>query len=398
MGKRQAPVFKSHEDVIASLLADGLLTEDDITEMVAQAAVDEARALMRKQRLAACQTPTAPKPQRAKKTALPKPAISEPFTPAPPKPAPQPAKTRYHVRNWKAYNQALVNRGSLTLWFDAESIRAWKNEDKNGKVGRDYTFADCAILTMLTLKAVFHLPLRATEGVTRSIVQLAQISLPIPNYSTLSRRACRLEVRLPRARSGEGVHVVVDSSGLKVYGEGEWKVRKHGWSKRRTWSRIHIGVNESSQELLACVVRGNDVSDSEALPEVLEEVDEPLEQVSGDGAYDTQGCYGAIEQRGARAIIPPREHAVVNCGVEWAARNATLERIAEIGRTAWKVETKYHRRSLSETAFSRLKRIFGERLSSRTEEGRTTEGRIWCRALNRMTQLGLPDSYEVAAS
>jgi hypothetical protein len=189
-------------------------------------------------------------------------------------------------------------------------------------------------VTLLTLKAVFHLPLRATEGFSASILQLAQISLPIPDYSTLSRCGCTLEVRIPRARSGDLV---------------------------------------------------------------LEEVDEPLEQISGDGAYDTQGCYGAIEQRGARAIIPPRENAVVNCGVEWTARNATLERIAEIGRTAGKVETGSHRRSLSETAFSRLKRLFGERLSSRTEEGRTREGRIWCRALNRMTQLGLPDSYVVVA-
>jgi hypothetical protein len=214
--------------------------------MVAQAAVDEARALMRKQRQAACQTPTAPEPQRAKKIAPPKPPISQPLTPAPPTPPPQSPKIRYHVRNWKAYNQALVNRGSLTIWLDAESIRAWKNEDKNGKVGRDYTFAATAIVTMLTLKAMFHLPLRATEGFTCSLLQLVQLSLPVPDYSTLSRRARSVEVRLPRVRAGEGVHVVVDASGLKVSGAGEWKVRKHGWSKvgsngppaTRRWSEL----------------------------------------------------------------------------------------------------------------------------------------------------------------
>ena len=396
MAKRERVEPKSREEVVAWLLAHGNMTEDEIAELAAQAAADETRKLIRKQRAASSTPP--PKPSPAKPSRSPKPSITEPLQAVSPSPPADPPKARYRIRNWKAYNQALVQRGSLTIWLDQDMLQSWENQDKNGKVGRDYTYTDTAIETMLTLKAVFHLPLRATEGLTTSIFALAQIKLPTPDYSTLSRRARRLEVSLARQRRGEPLHLVVDSSGLKVYGEGEWKVRKHGWSKHRRWSKIHIGVDEGTQEVVACVVSEADMADCEALPQLLNEVDQALRQVSTDGGYDTEGCYRACEERGAQAVIPPRENAVVNAGPEWAGRNATLERIAAIGRAAWKVESGYHRRSLAETAFFRLKTIFGERLSSRTEEGRAVEGRIRCAALNRMTRLGMPESERVAAA
>jgi hypothetical protein len=266
----------------------------------------------------------------------------------------------------------------------------------NGLPGRDYTYADTAILTMLTLKAVFHLPLRATQGLTASILRLAQIALPVPDYSTLSRRSKTLRVPLPLERR-DARHLVIDSSGLKIYGEGEWKVRQHGWSKRRTWRKIHLGIDETTQEVVACVVTERDIADCEALPQLLEQVSDPLTQVSADGSYDTADVYGAILDREATPVIPPRENAVVNTGPEWAARNTTVARVGEIGRAAWKVEAGYHRRSLAETAMFRLKTLFGARLSSRTLEGQQTEGAIRCAALNRMTRLGLPDSCKVVA-
>jgi hypothetical protein len=238
MAKREVVQRKSREEIIASLLADGIMSEADIAELAAQAAADEARAIMRKQR----QPPAPPKPRTSPPQA-PDPPVVPPLTP-PPEP---PAKDRYRIRNWKAYNQALKQRGSLTIWLEQDTIAAWKNQERNGLPGRDHTYAETAILTILTLKAVFHLPLRATEGLTASILQLARIELPIPDYSTLSRRRKTLEVPLVVERR-EVRHIVVDSSGLKVYGEGEWKVRKHGWSKRRTWRKIHIGVDETTQE------------------------------------------------------------------------------------------------------------------------------------------------------
>jgi len=387
---------RSRAETIASLLAHGL-TEQEIATLAAEDAAAQTHALIRAQQ--------APARSKRSRRALP-PAPSTPPTPpldllpplAPASPPPAPAKERYRIRNWKQYNQALVQRGSLSIWLDQNSISAWLNLEKNGKSGRDYTYADTAILTMLTLKNLFHLPLRATQGLTASILQLAQISLAVPTYSTLSRRAVSLQVRLPRIQPNAPLHVVVDSSGLKVYGEGEWKVRKHGWSKRRRWCKIHIGVDETTQEVVACVVTGRDSGDAEVLPEVLEHIVAPIKQVSVDGAYDTAESYRTIQAHGGIAVIPPRENAVRNEGAEWAARNATLERVAQLGRAGWKEQSGYHRRSLAETAMFRLKTLFGERLSSRREERQRTEGAIRCAALNRMTHLGMPDSYKVAAA
>lgn len=211
------------------LLADGILTKADIAELAAQAAADEARAIMRKQRYP---------PAQANLRTPPQPAPAAPAVPPLTLPPELPAKARYRIRNWKAYNQALVQRGSLTIWIEQDTIAAWKNQERNGLPGHDYTYAETAILTRLTLKAVFHLPLRAIEGLTASLLQLARINLPIPDYSTLSRRRKTLEVPLVVERH-EVRHVVVDSSGLKVYGEGEWKVRKHGYTHvRMRWSTL----------------------------------------------------------------------------------------------------------------------------------------------------------------
>jgi hypothetical protein len=389
MGKRELPPRKSRETIIASLMADNLLTDDEIAELAAQAARDQAHAIIRKQRQATSTT------KRAKPPAAPPapPAASPLPPPTPPSP---PVKQRYRIRNWSAYNRALVERGSLTLWLDQAAIASWTNALPNGLPGRDQTYSDTAILTMLTLKAVFHLPLRATQGLTASLMQLAHIELVVPNYSTLSRRQKGVRVPLLVERR-EARHVVIDSTGLKVYGEGEWKVRQHGWSKRRTWCKIHLGVDETTQEVVACVVTGQKTGDCEVVPELLEQIAEPLIQVSADGAYDTHTVYGALIDRDAIPVIPPRETAVVNTGPEWAARNATVARVAEIGRAAWKVEAGYHRRSLAETAMYRLKTVFGARLSSRSKEGQQTEGAIRCAALNRMTRLGLPESERVVA-
>jgi IS5 family transposase len=311
--------------------------------------------------------------------------------------AAQKKKDRYRVTNWKEYNQALVQRGSLTIWLADDTLQGWQNSLHHGRRGADFTYTDTAIACMLTLKAVYRLPLRQTEGLTQSVFHLAQIGLPIPDYSTLSRRARRLKVRLPRRRYTEPVHLVVDSSGLKIYGEGEWRVRQHGVTKRRTWRKIHLGINEATGEVLACVLTTRDVDDHNTLSELLKQVDEPIEQVSGDGGYDYNAAYQATLQRGARPVFPPRENAALNQWSNWAARNAVVERVREIGRKAWKQESKYHRRSLAETGIFRLKTLFGDRLSARTIERQSTEARIRCAALNRFTHLGMPKSVKIAA-
>lgn len=306
--------------------------------------------------------------------------------PPPPKP-----KDVYRLRNWSAYNAALVQRGGLTVWFDEASIEAWCAQKDPFKVGAPPLYSDTAILCALTLKAVFRLPLRQTEGFVGSLITLLKLSLPVPDYSTLSRRGKTLDVPLGTRQRDEPLHIVVDSTGLKVFGEGEWKVRQHGWAKRRIWRKLHLGVDEATGEIVAQLVTSKEVTDGSVLRSLLEQVDDVVLQVTADGAYDTTDCYSAIEALGALAVIPPDADAR-----DWGsdgARDRVVRRVKEIGRAAWKKESGYHRRSLAEVGMFRMKTIFGPALSARVMENQQTEGAIRCRALNTMTRLGMPDAY-----
>lgn len=328
-------------------------------------------------------------------------------------------KRVYRTRNWKEYNQALVQRGDVTLWIDQAVLDAWLNRERTGQRGASNTYSDLAIETGLTLRAVFHLPLRATQGMLASLLRLLPgttgadatgadaTGAPVraPDYSTLSRRAKTLDVALSRPVSGEPVHLVVDSTGCKIYGEGEWKVRQHGWAKRRTWRKLHLGVDEATGEVLAATLSTNNVGDGEVLPDLLDQVCEPIGQVSGDGGYDQRDCYEAVRQRQEEQAypigtsIPPRRGARIwqhgNTKGERLARDENVRRIREVGRKRWKEESGYHRRSLAETTMMRLKSRFGDKLQSRTLATQATEAFVRCKALNRMTRLGMPDSYAV---
>jgi hypothetical protein len=250
---------------------------------------------------------------------------------------------------------------------------------------------------MATLQEVYHLELRQTQGLLASIGQLVHLGVPIPHYSTLSRRRATLAVVLPRTHAKEALHVVVDSTGVKVFGEGEWKVRQHGYTRRRTWRKVHVGVDEASGEIVAAAVTTNSSHDSQVLPALLEQVAAALRQVSGDGAYDRRVCYDAIRHRGARAAIPPQHNAKIwqhgNTRAQRLARDENLRRIRQIGRAAWKRECGYHRRSLAETTMFRLKTLFGDRVSARSFAGQAVQVLVRCATLNRMTHLGMPDSY-----
>jgi len=367
---------RTREEAIQRLLACGL-TLAEIQEEEEQAAALQAIALLRARYWTPAQAPT--------------PAPAAPLPP-PPAPAPAPATLRYRVRNWKDYNRALIRRGSLTVWIEETTLQSWCQNMRDGQVGAPTTSSDLAIQALLTLKAVFCLPLRQTQGFAQSVLHLMASELPIPSYSTLSRRADGLAVALPRRTKDEPLHVVIDSTGLKIYGEGEWKTRQHGVSKRRTWRKMHLGVDEASGEIVAVVTTERDVGDCEVLPQLLEAIEDEIAQVSADGAYDTIACHQAIAARQARPAIPPRENAVITDIGQWDAREEAVRRIKAIGRPAWKQEVHYHRRSLAETMMFRQKTIFGDRLSSRKTATQTTEVRIRCAALNRMTHLGMPQS------
>jgi hypothetical protein len=304
----------------------------------------------------------------------------------------------YRIRNWKQYNDALVNRGSLTLWVDQDMLRAWRYQGP-ARRGGQFEYSDTAIECLLTLRAVYHLTLRATEGFARSLFGLMRLDLPVPDYSTLCRRSATVRVTLPRKAQGP-LHLVIDSTGLKVYGEGEWKVRQHGYSRRRTWLKLHLAVDPRTHEIQAAMVSEPGVTDAEMVPPLLGQVDNPVESASADGAYDRQGVYDALGGRSARAVIPPRRDAKVkrhgNSSGPRLARDENLRRIRKVGRSAWEVESGYHERSLAETAMFRMKTIFGDGVSSRTEARQATEAGVRCRALNIMTHQGMPRSERVA--
>ena len=306
-------------------------------------------------------------------------------------------KRTYRLRNWSQYNKALVQRGSLSVWISEDVLSAWHNTERTGKRGKPTLYTDTAILCMATLEEVYHLPLRATQGLTRSLVKLLGIELSVPSYTTLCRRRRSLEVELPRLCKSEPLHLVVDSTGIKVYGEGEWKVRQHGYSKRRTWRKLHLAVDEATHECVAVVVSTNNFKDSQILPDLLEQVEDEIEQVSADGAYDSRNCYDVVRARGAMAAIPPQKRAKIwqhgNTKAERHIRDENLRAIRQKGRGEWKRESGYHRRSLAETQMFRVKTIFGERVSARSFEGQAAQLLVRCAVLNRMTHLGMPDSF-----
>ena len=272
---------------------------------------------------------------------------------------------------------------------------AWLNTQPSGRRGKSRLYADAAILCALTIRQVFHLPLRATQGLIGSLVQLLELGLPVMDYSTLCRRARRLEVKLSAQPVNRIKHLVFDATGLKVYGEGEWKVRLYDAEKRRTWRKLHISLDASTHQIITALVTDKDVVDPRCLPGQLKQVESRVERVYGDGAYDARICYRAIDQCRARAIIPPRRGSTLWKDDYLKGRNSNLRAIRKLGLKKWKKKVGYHTRSLVETAFFRLKRIFSDKLCSQRDETQITEVMIRCRALNRMTSLGMPESSVV---
>lgn len=305
-------------------------------------------------------------------------------------------KQQYRIRNWSQYNKALCHRGSITFWFDEDAIRSWLNHDKSGKRGKPRTYGSACILCMLVLKSVYRLPQRATYGLICSLMRLMGSDLPVPHPTILSRRSSSLDVALPHQKKGEPLHVLVDATGLKVYGEGEWKVRTHGLGKRRTWRKLHLAMDAKTGEVLATVCTTSDVGDKEVLANLLGQIADKIDRLTGDGGYDYADCYEVIAGRKARAVIPPRRTGRLHPRDErLRARDKNLRRIKEVGRKMWKQQSQYHRRSLVETAMMRVKTIFGSSLSSRRFNNQATEMSVRCAALNRMTQLGMPNSYAI---
>lgn len=308
-------------------------------------------------------------------------------------------KNNYRIRNWSDYNAGLEKRGSITFWIDEEVIEKWENQEKTGKRGASNYYSDIAIETVVVVKSIYHLAGRQAVGFVKSVMALMKIDLRVPNHSTVSRRLSKLSGTLAVKSSKEARHVVIDSTGIKIFGEGEWKTRKHGTSKRRTWRKVHLAFDAKTNEILAVEVTLNDKSDGQMLPKLLDAIEGDIEQVSADGGYDYRICYDAIQERKAKVAIPPRSNAVIwqhgNCKAPPHARDENLRYIRKKSLSRWKKDSDYHRRSISETGMFRFKTTFGSDAFSHTFENQVTEVKVKAKILNKMIHLAKPDSYAI---
>lgn len=307
-------------------------------------------------------------------------------------------KRRYRLRNWSEYNEALKQRGSLDVWIDEGIQEKWYAEP-TGKIGAQPVYSDLAITLTLQLGIVFHQRLRQTEGSTKSLFQLMNTPLKVPDYSTLSRRGKTLKVFLPKEVKGNAV-LILDSSGLKVYGEGEWKVRQHGYSKRRTWRKIHLAITPDG-EVRAVELTQNSISDDEAAGKLLVQEESRIDGFIGDGAYDKRKVYDmCIRREIPHILIPPGKNARIwqhgKSRAKPHPRDENLRDIRSTSRKRWKERVKYHIRSLVESAIFRFKSIFGDKLHARKLGQQKTEAGIKVAILNLMMRLGMPQSYAVA--
>ena len=314
------------------------------------------------------------------------------------------AKKAYRVCNWKQYNKSLIQRGSLTFWFSQDFLENWHKSDQ-GQHGNT-RYSDMAILTALTLRQVYRLTLRSTQGMVNSLIVLCGAEHAIaPCFSTLSRRSRKLKVNLGIKKSSEARHVLVDSTGVQVIGEGEWKKLCHGQSKHQLWRKLHIAVDADEHEILSASVTESVRLDGNYLPGLIDQIDGPIKQITGDGAYDKINCYETAYARQAKPVFPPQHNACVqrNKYKKNEALNARDKAIEEIGRQEnrkerlkeWKEKNNYHRRSLVETMMSRMKNIFGDQIRSKMIETQTTDLLIRCYAINKMNKLGMPQSEAI---
>ena len=303
-------------------------------------------------------------------------------------------KTKYHVQNWAAYDRALVCRGDITIWVSPAAIAAWE-PDGAGTRGAQRKYSDLAIESALTLRLLFHLPLRQTEGFLTSLCVLMGLDLRSPDHTTLSRRGQHLDRRLRGVPRRAGLHLIIDSTGLSIAGEGEWATAKHGGRGTRGWKTLHVGVDHTGV-IVAHALTDATVDDATTGVELIEAVNDDIASVTADAAYDTVGFYDAAGARGATVVVPPTKTARVSRRrPRSSARDHTINTVKSIGRRRWKKTSRYHQQARVENAFFRYKLIIGDGLRARTPGGRTVEAQLACNMLNAMTDMGRPASYAV---
>ncbi len=313
-------------------------------------------------------------------------------------------RQQHKVTNWPAYEAGLRQRGSLTVWFTDEAVAAWAAAPRTTRGGQP-CYSPLAILTALTLRAVFRLAYRQAEGLIASIINLLGLALRVPDHTTLSRRSTTLTVPRPQpgnAGADDGaqpLHLLVDSTGLKLCGAGEWLVEKHGTRTRRAWRKLHLGVDADTGQIVAAALTNKEVDDAVEVSPLLDKVTGRLASVTADGAYDQDGVYADVAERhpDAAVIVPPRRTAVLSDKAATAPtqRDRHLQCIAETSRRAWQKASGYNKRAKVEASIGRWKQVIGDGLRSRIDERRMTEVNVAVDVLNRMLELGRPNYVRI---
>lgn len=310
-------------------------------------------------------------------------------------------RSRCKVRNWSEYNESLKKRGSLEIWIDEKVEEQWYYHGPSQRGGQ-FEYSDKCIEMACTVKEVYRLGYRQTEGFLGSLISKMGWEVQVPCYTQINRRRKKLNINIAAGRKGqkEKLYIVVDSTGSKVYGEGEWKVRQHGWSQHRTWRKIHLAIDESTGEIESCQTTTNSIADEAMVEPLLNDIREDIDKFAGDGAYDKKKVHDTLERRKIKAIIPPRKNARIgkhgNCGGKAKPRDKIIRQIRKLGRKGWKKKSGYHRRSIAESTMFRYKNTFGGKMVSRSMEQQEIEVRIKCKILNKMVKLGMPDVYPVS--
>ncbi|MFP9228548.1 IS5 family transposase [Pectobacterium cacticida] len=307
------------------------------------------------------------------------------------------AKQKFKITNWKTYNLALRQRGSLTVWISDDATAAWYDTAEPTRRGRPQRYTDTAITTALMLKSVFSLTLRALQGFIDSVFQLMDVPLRSPDYIRVSKRAKSLNVNIKTSTRGEIAHLVIDSTGLKVFGEGEWKVKKHGAERRRVWRKLHLAVDAATHEIVCADLSLSTTTDAQALPGLMSQTHRRIKEALADGAYDVRYCHDSLKRKKIKPVIPPRNGAVYWPLEMYPERNQAVayQRLTGSNKS-WKEKMGYHKRSLAETAMSRVKKVCGGRLTLRNYDAQVGESMALVKALNKMTLLGMPLSVRIA--
>lgn len=310
------------------------------------------------------------------------------------------SKTTYRVGNWKQYNRSLINRGNLTLWFCEDTKNSWHAKPfKNRSAGRPLLYSQRCVEVALTLRTLFRFPLRATQSFLEGLISMLKLDLKVPSYTQLSRRASGLGVKFYSKKSkNKPADLVVDSTGLKIYGEGEWKMKTHGKQKRRHWRKLHIAINPDSMEVVALELTEANVHDDSVMPDLLQN-QTITGKVYADGAYISKTTFDAITATGGGAAIALRTGTGLvekNPSEGQILRNKLVQEIRNSGgKINWKKTSDYHKRSLVETQMFRFKTILGGTLSNRLMINQITEAKIKTLILNKMSRMGMPESHPI---